>query len=338
MAADHWTGTGMRERSRPSAVRRTLAILLALLPAGACRSSDPAPEDGDYWRAGEAAVAAEDWERAASLWYEAALQSGDESPVPFREASRALWRSGDAESATSLLDRGLLLHPHSTDLLILRAVLLEDQGFSRAAETDYQTATECDPARGDAWLGLGRVRLELNCPRAAVEPLRQAIERGAPGVQPLCLLARALRSAGDPAGAAEAYVAALARVPETEVDLLVEAASLMAEGDLAEAHPGELARALGLLDLATSRDPQHAEAHFVRGVLLERSGDGPGAMKSYRRAVEVDNFHLEATTNLAVLYARAGDEKAMEMLERALELEPSEARRAALQDLVVRVN
>ena len=69
----------------------------------------------------------------------------------------------------------------------------------------------------------------------------------------------------------------------------------------------------------------------MRGLLHERSGDVELALEAYRRAVEVDNFHLEATTNLALLHHARGEfERAAQLAERALTLESDPARQAPL--------
>lgn len=311
-----------------------MGLAAAALLFAACGSAPPSPENGDWWRAGREASEAGNWRAAAGFWHEAVLIDGQESPVPYYETSRALDALGDPEGATALLDRGLLQHPGEPDLLLLRAALLEQQGFVRAAELDLELATERAPDRADAWLELGRVRLLLLAPAGALPALQTALELGATGIEPGMYLARVHRSLGDFEAAAEAYVAALAEVPETEVSLLVEAASLLAEGDRARAHPAALAQAFGLLDLAISRDPQNARAHFVRGLLHEREGAEARAVESYRRAVEVDNFNLDAITNLAVIYARCGDGAVDEMVQRALALEPDANRRRALEGLV----
>ena len=93
-----------------------------------------------------------------------------------------------------------------------------------------------------------------------------------------------------------------------------------------------LVRSWSWLDDCVERSPQNAMGHFVRGLLHERSGEVEQALEAYRRAVEVDNFHLEATTNLALLHHTRGEfERAAQLAERVLALESDPARQAALR-------
>ena len=94
-------------------------------------------------------------------------------------------------------------------------------------------------------------------------------------------------------------------------------------------------RVWALLDEVIEVDPQYAQAHFLRGMLFDEGGDLVRAAICYRRAVEVDNLYLEAMRHLALVYIELDDEdRAREIVERALQIETNAERKQALRELV----
>ena len=318
-----------------AAARWTAALMLVLLPG--CVSVRPQPGEGSLWQTAEAATEAADWAAAADLWHECILVEGPRSCRPYLETARALVGLGDLESATGVLGQGLSYHPENAGLLEARGVVLAEQGFLRAAEKDFEEATRADPRRGSAWLWLGDMRLRLDLPRRAIGPLEVAVDRGSEAPETFELLARAHRRCGALRKAAASYSRAVELDERGDPRLLVEAASLYAHAELRQELPDGLAQAFAWLDEVIERDPQDASAHFIRGVLCEEEGREAEAVGSYRRAVEVDNFHLDAMTNMALLYAARGEvERVQEVVEMALPLERDRERRRALENLVGR--
>ncbi len=333
-----WTvsGAGRRrvrlERSSARAVLCAGAAALTLLVG--CFATGGRDE---RWTAAEVATANGDWPKAADLWNECIYSEGTRSKRPFLETGRALAELGLGEDAVAILGQGLLYHPDDPDLLEARARLLHAQGFNRAAEHDLQRASEAAPERGHVWLLLGRVRLGLDQPCAAIDPLRRAATRGCDEAPTWLLLARANRACDDPKAARACYQRAVALGGLGSNAELVEMASLFTEPALWDGRAESLTDAWCLLDLAVQRDPQDADAWFVRGVLHEQCADSESAVRAYRRAIEVDNFHLQALTNLALLHASVGDAKnTREIVDRALELETDPKRRTALASLLER--
>ena len=285
------------------------------------------------WTAARHASACEDWVRAAELWNELIYLEGEGNSEPFLETGRALLAQGQREEAISLLRLGLNYHEGCPDLLEARGILLVRAGYLRAAEQHFERATRSDAERPSSWFWLGRTRLALDLPRRALQPLRSALALDSSDCETHYLLARALRATGVHAEAARHYQHALPEDAECAVERLVEAASLYAQHpELFESDPGALTRSWSWLDECVERSPQHAMGHFVRGLLHERAGQPDQALEAYRRAVEVDNFHLEATTNLALLHHARGEvDRAAELAQRALALESDPTRQAALR-------
>lgn len=310
----------------------TLAFLA--LVSGGCRSTQREVYESARWQDAQRASLSGDWERAASLWQRCADNDPSFSPQPYFESGRAYCALERHDVARVLLSRGLERFPEDAALFEQRGVCLAELGYRRAAEEDLRTATRIDPQRSSAWLHLGRVQLALELPTRAIESLdryRKLVGDGLTAEQAR-ELGRAAWAAGELELAVECYEDALAREPE-RVDLIVEAATLFGEEELSG--KSGLGRSMELIERALGRNPQYEEAHFVKGLFLERAGDLEDAVECYRRAAELDNFHLGALTNLAILYDLLGEPTRMrEMVERALQLERDEVRRETLRGML----
>lgn len=316
---------------------RGWAFLLAssLLALCACRA--PILRTGHVdASAAEQATRSGDWELAADLWYRVYLAQRGSEVRAYYETARALLHTGDRDSACALLDQGLQVFPDHPDLLELRARVLAESGFRRAAEEALSRVVAQQPARVSALGALARIRMQLGLERRAIEPLQSIVRITGGDAETYHLLADALRISQRPVEAYDAYVAALERGANSHA-LLLQAAQLAIEPAVRKARPEALQRAEAWLDQVASEDPQSASAHFVRAILYEALNREEDALRCYRRAVELDLAHLDALTNLALLHARRGEvEPTREMVERALALETRPGRRSALSALVAR--
>lgn len=326
--------------------RRALFFIAAcaLVPLSACRSTSRLPKASPVTTQmrtdAEAATQLEQWDRAAQLWWSIYCGSGRRDTTACAQSARAMMHMNDAESALKVIEQGLSLTPHSAELHELKGDALVQQNFRRAAEACYAESARLDPARASAWRALGRTRIELGYEAAAVEPLRKAIERGDETYGTWSLLARAYDASGDPCAAFQAYTHAFRLAPGEPAQLL--RASMLYLNDTVrrtneQAAPcceDWLERAIELR--ANLNPPQpFPEGHFELGVLKERQGQKDAAIAHYRRALVDDKNFLPALRNLALLYAQRGDEEhAVEMAQRALELEKDGDRRKALLRLL----
>lgn len=89
------------------------------------------------------------------------------------------------------------------------------------------------------------------------------------------------------------------------------------------AQMGNSRLALPYLQRSTELLRNDAEAHFQYGLCLAREGFIDEAVKSLEQAVALDTEHADALYNLGVAYGYKEDgEKALEMFNRALEVQP----------------
>ena len=309
------------------------AWVAALVAIGAAACSSTGTEEPPL-RQAEAATRAEDWSLAAELWHEVHLAAGGRDARACYETARALYRSGDPPSACALLRRGLEVTPDDLDLLELSGEIQRECGFRRAAELSYERLVQRDPARAAAWRALAELRVELGLERAAMDPLRHAIALCGDDAELYVLLGDVERVTSRPLLAWQAYGRA-AELGELELETLVHAGELSLVAEVRDARPDALDRGQVWLERAVELDPQSTRGHFLLGRVAEEQGRAEDATASYRRAVETDPGCLEALTNLAVLYARLGDEVGTaDIVARALAIESDPSRRAALMELL----
>lgn len=318
------------------ALARALASALVLgflLPA--CQAPTLRARQADA-EAAERATRSGDWPRAAELWHAVYVAQGGSEVRAYHETARALLHTGDHDSACAMLDQGLLVFPDDPDLLELRARVLSESGFRRAAEESLARVVTRHPDRTSALGALARIRMQLGLEHAAVGPLRRLIELTGGDAQTHQMLADALRLTGRKTEAFAFYRTAL-ELGASQHGLLLQAAQLAVDPEVRAADPEALFLAAAWLDRVAAEDPQSTRAHFVRALLCEALDRQEQAIVHYRRAVELDLTFLDAIVNLALLHAERGEvEPTREMVGRALELEQRHGRRAALEALISR--
>ena len=287
------------------------------------------------WSRARGATEAESWELAASLWNELRLGSPEAGSEPHIETAEALIQLGKRQDALAILDYAKKIYPVDGEVLRRRALLLDAMGFERAAEADLLRAIDLRPNCPYTWENLGQVQLELGEPLKACESLEHAVGLSHE-VTPELLIscARASRMSGNYDQAQTRYLALLEMDGGDSREVRLEAAALYTDCDPAIAPKPYLRDSLSWMDEVVAQDPQAVEAHFVRGLLLEQLGNPVDALTAYERAAELDNVHLGALNNMALLYMRLHrPDRAAEILERTIKLEEDPRRVMALKSL-----
>jgi tetratricopeptide (TPR) repeat protein len=318
-------------RSRP--LRGVAGFLVSLLACGflGCASDE---ESRDYGAAAEAS-AAEDWENAAELWYEVYSAEDPRTVGTYRETARALFENGDPGSACAMLDLALSEFPGNLELLECKASLLDRCGHRRAAEGTYAQLVALDPDGFSAHAALGRLRLQLGLERAAEPPLLRALELREGDAATHACLGHAYLALGRLTLAFSSFSRAI-ELGNVDHRTLLDASSLAIDDEVVRAIPDARQRALEWLDTLCAIDPQCTVGHYLRGLYLIDLDRSDEALVALRRAVETDPACLEALRRLAFLYADLGDlPRTLEMVERALELEPDQERRDQLEGLLL---
>lgn len=308
-------------------------VVRSLLLIGLFASCQADPAHRAYDSA-EDALSAQDWSRAADLWYRIHLSEAEKTPRPYLETARALYRSGDHESACEMVRDGLDVHPAHPGLLSFYASMLEELGFQRSAEMYYSRLVEAEPDSPAAWLGLGRVRMGLGHELAAESALRRTLLLEPESAEAHEHLAEVCQVSNDLPQAFDHYTTAI-ELGTRDISFYLDAAAITIEEQVLTERPEARASGLKWAQSVLERDPQSTCAHFLKAVHLELSGDSNGALLSFLRAVETDPSCVQALTRLAQLFAERGDElRTEEMATRALEIERDPVRRDLLVKLL----
>ncbi|GAB5537279.1 MAG: hypothetical protein Rubg2KO_35280 [Rubricoccaceae bacterium] len=175
-----------------------------------------------------------------------------------------------------------------------------------------------EPERGEAQFLLGYAHLQLGNARAALAPLREAIQISE-NPERLNAMAQAIEQTnGSLAEAETLYRRALTLQPA--------AASIRVNlGRLLDGQ-GRTVDALQEYRAAVDEEPALKTAHYNIGTLLTRTGDPEGAQAALEEAVRLDPDYADALANLAVLEAQTGNTaRAGRLFERAVAADPMDA-------------
>lgn len=80
--------------------------------------------------------------------------------------------------------------------------------------------------------------------------------------------------------------------------------------------------AIKQLNTSLKEDDQLAEAYYLKGRIYKEIGDTTLSASSYQTAIEVDPDYYEAYVEIALLYAKANSDLAMEYNRTAMEIRP----------------
>lgn len=266
--------TGPMEPEVQRQIAERYAVLEALAAAGAS-GEELAEGIGDMGRL----LHAYDLTAAASAYYERAAGL---APAEFRWhylLGFARQTRGELAAAAESLEAALELRPDDVPALARLGALRIRQGRAREARRLLERALDLDPGCAFALRGLGEMDLEEGDAVSALGRFRRALELQ-PGASSLhFLMATALRETGD-LEAAAAHLERYADVP-------VELADPLAEAMVAEA--------------------SGASAWLLRGHTSLKEGHLEEAVRSYRKALELDPGNVPGRESLAYALADLGD-------------------------------
>lgn len=310
-------------------------------------------------------------EEALALWRRA-LQEDPTCRPAYDALRCLYWERGDTEGLSWTLERGLdaVSHPRAvTGDLLQRAEFREQRGDVSGALADLERVLSLNPGLPEAVdreVRLLRQQGDLDLLQRRLEHAAQHTASPRRQAQLLLELATLRRDqAGDPAGAHRILSRAIS-VDPNNVEALVQAAELQVrldqptealallnrvvlrtdEGEtwlrahLRMAHIcanllDDLPRARASLEAVLEREPEHREALVGLVDLAERQGDLSRLERELRRLVEATEEgpqRADILARLAETVRGHEDKEALQLLQKAVELEPGDPLR--LRDLV----
>jgi tetratricopeptide (TPR) repeat protein len=237
-----------------------------------------------------------------------------QSPEDIVRRATAAFNAGRSDEARALCEQGLIGSPGEAMLSHLLAAVLFASGETEAARGHVETSLTKRPDNAAARLLAARLARAAGDFDRALSHLDRAIAL-APQREAFVEKARTLDQAGLRPQARQAWNAILDVVPDH-----AEAAARL--GRLAW-EDGEIALAAKLLERATQTEVP-ASVWLDLGLVRQDLRDHAGAAIAYRKAIDLKPDHAEATFNLGVVLQETGDlDDAMRAYAQAYRLRPS---------------
>jgi tetratricopeptide (TPR) repeat protein len=297
-----------------------------------------APRTGSAWGKLGMALAVHSFDREARACF-AEAERLDPADARWPYLHGMILRAYGPAEAVPMLERAVQrasgLNPEARQLprLLLAETMLEQNRLDEAEELFRQVA-ENDPQRARACLGLGRLALARDDPRAAVAWLREAAD-GAPEAKPIhAQLAEALLRKGEETAAREVLRQAQRLADDFSwPDPIVEEmwqlrAGVKAQLDYADQllRQGRGTEGVDVLRQTTRDHPSSYEAWLALGRTLIQLRQPQLAEEALRTAVELRDTEFEAHFFLAAaLHQRADYRAAVGEYQQALRNKPHHA-------------
>ena len=227
----------------------------------------------------------------------------------YREAVASGWTSGDPALDALLagdLDRAASAARTGTSgergvLLTMSDIALE-RGRPDEAMTFLRQALQRAPDDAEALLLASLAHARADAPGEAIVTLTHALRQSAAGAR-VTIFLRILETTGELARRQGA---------ERRPCLLAHYHRYLAGFDASNGR-----RAIGYAEQAIRAADRPADAHLVRGILLDRQGQRDRALAAFLQALEVDPRHAEAYRWAAFIYSERGDVRSEYRLARA---------------------
>lgn len=228
-------------------------------------------------------------------------------------AARAQLALGRPALAISSLSRWVTLQPENAEPRLLLARAYAAAGDGAASTEQLERVLDFDPNNERALMLLARTRVRQGREADARELLARLPEEISGGAFVLNTRAEAALQAGNPARAAELYREALE----------VEPASATVS-DLARAlrRSGDGAAALAVMQDWLAEHPDDASIWLDSGDLQAARGNRQEAIEAYEEALARDPESVRAMNNLAWLLRSSEPDRAQQLAEQAVDLEP----------------
>ncbi len=192
-------------------------------------------------------------------------------------------------------ERALALSPNDATIELNLGTVHLRMGQPSQAERRYTRALSLRASYGRARIALATLLLERRDLAGAERVIRPAAESGSntERARALRILGQAELGLGRRDDAERDFARAIERAPaEPELRLRI------AEAYMRTHAPGDVDRAIAVLNEATSIAPDVASIQYAIGRAFERAGDGTAAERAYKRALSLDPGHHYARRRL----------------------------------------
>ncbi|MBZ0113538.1 MAG: tetratricopeptide repeat protein [Thermoanaerobaculia bacterium] len=200
------------------------------------------------------------------------------SSVLIWDRAKAFLDNGNSEQAALGLQQVVKLQPDNPDARRQLALAYRNLGKADLALLQLQEVVELAPEEIESRLQLASLLIGQQKPHLALPHLRRILERAPEDPEAAWMLGRALVLGGE-------IDAGLARFEATEASTGDVPDWVRNDWGSALAQQGRLEEAAVQFDTVLATDPENAQAHFYRGLLLEGQGDREAAVSAYCRSM-----------------------------------------------------
>ena len=289
-------------------------------------------------------IAAGELDRSLRLLEAAPIDRPDSAPVVSYLLTLVQARRGDLAAAASTAERLAGDFPDAVAPLMLRAAVAANAADLTGSKGFYEAALLRDEAYVPALLGLARVAAAQGNRDEAQRHVRRALEIDPRQLDTLIGMAEvALRRrdfvgaelwlSGVPESARRSRLQAIGYYEQgmfpAAADAFARAFRLQPSGELAvgsyfAAREASLPEPEALLVEWSRRHPDDVRVAYTLATHELEEGDHEAAIRLYEVVLARDPRHSQALNNLAWLYDERGDERALELAERARQLLPQD--------------
>lgn len=258
--------------------------------------------------------------KAATVYFQKAVEGNPQS-VPARiELSAMLFRSGDFPGARAQIEAVLRLEPNNAGALGGLGFLELQQGELPAAIENFRKAMALRAHYPEAEQNLGNALMRRGDWAGAKKAFEQALKDEPDTIPAVYGLATVLRHLGDPAEAQKNYAKAKSMLGMTQALARAQADD---NNGVRLWNAGDLAGAAASFRSAIADHPSYAEAHNNLGGVLWQQNNPKEATREFVFAVRADPNFTKAHNNLGNALMAAGDlQGAIEHFRKAISLEP----------------
>lgn len=226
---------------------------------------------------------------------------------------------GRVDEAIAQLQRYAQSNPDSA-----KAQLLLGDAYRAAHRDDealihYRAATEIDPGNAQYWLDLSRAQLASGQSRAAQESSQRALSVVQEARSRQLRDGRLAALEGDVRAALEQYAEASTAYDEAlnlggTVDIVIK--------DYQVRQRGKLPDPTAPLRQWLARNPKDGSLHALLGEAYQRAGRDDDAIREYQQAIAAGNSGVAVLNNLAWVYQKKGDARALPLARQVYEMAP----------------
>ncbi|MHA1950891.1 MAG: tetratricopeptide repeat protein, partial [Candidatus Thorarchaeota archaeon] len=245
-------------------------------------------------------------------------------------------QSGRMKAALQKHEKAVEIFPGFEMAWITMANVYEDLGNHPQTLDTFEKALEHLPNSSAIWVSLGQFYRRMGQDDKAEEPYRKAIDCNSENSFALSNLGFLLAKKGHFEEAEKFLSRSLEVNPErigesSEMDSKVQELLEKIRASLSESsestiwrtasylmEKGELAKAEDLLKQTTTKNPDSVDLWLLLANLYYRMGKLSEEKEAFRRVLEIDEYHLAATTDLADTLNREGSFEEAEKLLRPI--------------------